>query len=104
MGKAETRARMPRQSKESRKQTAPKSNHAGGFKDGLARDSTIASKIDWHNFRISDILIKSSFGWHCYEMVTQRRSLPPFPIAREERTGLETHIEQISPFNLRARP
>lgn len=66
MRKAETRARMPRQWKESRKQTPPKSNHAVGFKDGLARDSTGASKIDWHNFRIPDTLLKP-VGWHCYE-------------------------------------
>ena len=32
---------------------------------------------DLPNFRPSDTLYKSSLGWHCYETVTQRRSLPP---------------------------
>ena len=79
MGKAETRALMPRQRKESRKQTPPKSNPAVGFKDGLARDSTGAPKSNLPIFRISDRLYKSSFGWHHYESDSYSGSatLPP---------------------------
>lgn len=58
MGKAETRSRMPPPEKERRKQTPPKSSHAVGFKDGSVRDSTVVSKIDLPNFRISDTLYK----------------------------------------------
>ena len=57
----------------------------------------LASKTDWRviassrqksdlpKFRPSDILYKSSFGWHCYETVTQRRSLPPFHCSKWRR-------------------
>ena len=53
------------------KGTRPLDNDETGCSGLLVQDS------DLPNFRLSDTLYKSSLGWHCYETVTQRRSLPP---------------------------
>ena len=46
----------------SRKESKHKSSRAIGFKDGLVRDCTVASKNDLPNFCLSDTLFKSVRG------------------------------------------
>ena len=68
---------MPPRDERVEKPEQPESSRGDGYKDGLARDSTVASKQQLAYFCISDILSKSSLGWHCYE-AEPTPSLPPF--------------------------
>ena len=62
-------------------QHGEKQNNVGKFQLRRRNGARVVLHIDagdLPNFRLSDTLYKSSLGWHCYETVTQRRSLPPF--------------------------